>query len=103
VDIGAVELSTSSISGHFYNDLNANGRADSGEAGLAYWQAYVDKNNNGICDTPASRPPSLTNRGITPSTASPVARTSCAKVRQDGWRRTQPAGIYPLGYYTPLP
>ena len=38
------------ISGTVYNDLNANGVRDVGEAGLANFTVYDDANNNGVLD-----------------------------------------------------
>ncbi len=39
-----------SISGAKFNDLNANGVRDSGEAGLLGWTIFLDTNNNGVLD-----------------------------------------------------
>jgi hypothetical protein len=42
---------TSEIRGKVFNDVNANGRLDSTESGLARWQVFLDANNNGRLDT----------------------------------------------------
>jgi protocatechuate 3,4-dioxygenase beta subunit len=39
-----------SISGAKFNDLNANGVRDTGEAGLSGWTIFLDTNNNGVLD-----------------------------------------------------
>jgi len=40
-----------SISGAKFNDLNANGVRDTGEAGLSGWTIFLDTNNNGVLDS----------------------------------------------------
>lgn len=40
-----------SISGAKFNDLNANGIRDTGEAGLSGWTIFLDTNNNGVLDS----------------------------------------------------
>src|SRR5437588_13007830 len=47
------------ISGLVYNDINANGRADSGDKLESSWVVYLDKNRNGIMD--AGEPSRTTN------------------------------------------
>ncbi len=39
-----------SISGTVFNDANADGFHDPGEAGLSAWTVYIDSNNNGKLD-----------------------------------------------------
>ncbi|HEX5242432.1 MAG TPA: delta-60 repeat domain-containing protein, partial [Tepidisphaeraceae bacterium] len=39
-----------SVSGFIYNDANGNGKRDTGETPLRYWQAFVDLNGNGVFD-----------------------------------------------------
>ncbi len=51
VDVGAVEVQPSgSVSGTVFADANANGKPDSGEAGLAGVTVYDDANNDGKLD-----------------------------------------------------
>jgi uncharacterized delta-60 repeat protein len=90
---------TASITGRIYNDLNADASHEVGEPGLAYWAAYVDLNDSGIYQ--AGDPIGFADRngnyqitGLSPGTD--IVR----EVRLNGWRRTQPAGLYPLGFYT---
>ena len=49
------------IQGTKFNDLNANGIRDAGEAGLPNVQIFIDTNNNGTAD--AGEPSTLTNAG----------------------------------------
>ncbi len=42
---------TGTISGTVFNDVNADGKIDNGEAGMGLWRVYIDTNNNGILDT----------------------------------------------------
>jgi subtilisin-like proprotein convertase family protein len=39
------------FAGNVFNDLNANGAKDAGEAGLANWRVFVDTNANGTYDS----------------------------------------------------
>jgi uncharacterized protein (DUF2141 family) len=89
---------SASVSGRFFNDLNGNRKQDPGEPGLAYWQAFADINNNGVFDAGepsgfADGPGNYSIHGLKPGTY--IIR----EVRQDGWTRTTPAGVWPLGYY----
>lgn len=43
-------LLSATISGVVYNDANHNGQQDSGEAGLDYWEVFLDDNRDGIRD-----------------------------------------------------
>src|SRR5205814_1588184 len=36
------------VLGRVFNDINGNGKQDSGEAGLSGWRVFVDANNDGI-------------------------------------------------------
>jgi hypothetical protein len=51
VDIGAVEYGTASIAGTVFNDINANGHKDAGEAGLSGMKLFLDLNQNGLPDS----------------------------------------------------
>lgn len=100
VDIGADEFSTITVTGSVYNDRNGDGTRQSGEPGLANWQVYVDVGNVGYYVN--GDPLATTSAGGTYSLTFPVTSTSnliVREVRQNNWRRTQPAGLYPLGYY----
>lgn len=44
-------FSTSSITGTVFNDMNANGVKDAGDAGLTPRTVYLDGNSNGVLDT----------------------------------------------------
>src|SRR5262249_44126507 len=49
----------SSIQGTIYNDANANGVKDVGEAGVAGWTVFLDLNRNGALDS--SEPTAVTD------------------------------------------
>lgn len=101
VDIGAVEFSQVTITGKVYNDLNSNGSLQSNEPGLAGWQVYVDLNDLGYYVT--GDPTATTNAaGSYTLNYSPITTSQIIvrEVKQNNWRRTQPAGLYPLGFYT---
>jgi hypothetical protein len=90
--------STASISGTVYDDANLDGSRETGEAGLAGWQVYADLGDLGyyvpgdpVAYTNASG--QYTISGLTPG--SYLIREG----HNNGWLRTQPAGLYPLGYY----
>jgi Ca2+-binding RTX toxin-like protein len=81
-----------SISGVVFNDLNGDGRMETGEPGIAGFVVYLDKNNNGVPD--AGEPQATTNSGgaftftglaagtygIGPITPAYVPTTAMAKV-----------------------
>lgn len=80
---------TSVVTGAVFNDLNGNGRRDTGEPGLAGWTIFIDKNNNGQLD--AGEKQRVTNSagnyrfaGLTPGTY------RFRIVQQTGWIRTVP-------------
>lgn len=88
----------SAITGHFYNDLNGNGKRDANEPALRYWAAYADANNDGIWEQ--GEPIAYADYngyykldGLAPGT------TIIREIRLNGYARTQPAGLYPLGFY----
>jgi len=77
------------IRGSKFSDLDANGKWDDGEPGLAGWTIYADENGNGLWDL--DEPYNITNaqgdyvlRNLDPGTY--VVR----EVAQDGWRQTYP-------------
>lgn len=101
VDIGAVEAAYVTVTGYVYNDLNGDGTRQSNETALSGWQVYQDVHNSGIY---AAGDPSATTDSsgkytlivpYVPNMTSIVIR----ETRQNNWRRTQPAGAYPLGFY----
>ncbi|HEX4797524.1 MAG TPA: SdrD B-like domain-containing protein [Humisphaera sp.] len=86
------------VEGFAYNDANSNGKRDTGEAPLRYWQVYADTNHDGVFEY--GEPTTYTDyngyyklKGLTPGSQ------RIYEVRQNGWRRTQPSGDWPLGYY----
>jgi large repetitive protein len=58
-DVLAFGMSTGtvggSITGIAYNDSNRNARQDGGELGLAGWQVFIDRNNNGVLELGEAR------------------------------------------------
>lgn len=82
---------TPKITGKVFNDLNANGRQDSGEPNLSNWQVYIDKDNNGRLNS-GDLSVRTNNRGeyrfINPGNTSHRVRVQV----QDGFRRTAPSG-----------
>jgi hypothetical protein len=90
------------IKGTIYNDLNKNGLRDVAEGGLAGWQAYVDLTNAGIyvAGDPIATTDAKGNYTLLITPSSGAKSLIIREVRQTGWQRTQPAGVYPLGFYT---
>jgi hypothetical protein len=90
---------SAAISGHFFNDLNGNGKRESNDPALRYWAAYADSNNDGIWEE--GEPIAYADYngyfkldGLAPGTY--IIR----EVRLAGWTRTTPAGVWPAGAYT---
>jgi serine-aspartate repeat-containing protein C/D/E len=101
VDIGADEYISLTLTGSVFNDKNGDGIGQSTDPGLANWQVFIDLNNNGfiVAGDPVATTNSAGNYTLTylpTSTKNLIIR----EVRQNNWRRTKPAGIYPLGFYT---
>jgi uncharacterized delta-60 repeat protein len=95
---GADSPATASISGRFFADVNGDGIRQSGDGILAGWRAFVDSNNNGYYDVGELTSISNANgtyvlSGLAPGTY------RIREFRQEGWTRTKPAGVYPLGFY----
>jgi serine-aspartate repeat-containing protein C/D/E len=87
VNIGNFQVG--SISGTKYNDLNANGRPDTGEFPLPNWQLYLDLNNNNRLDT--NEPSSITNgQGNYTFANLPVGTYQVREVQQPNFRQTTP-------------
>lgn len=104
VDIGADEAITVTLTGSVFNDGNGDGIRQNTDPGLAALQVYIDLNNVGvfvagdpIATTDASGNYTLTYQPAT--TKSLIIR----EIRPGALRRTKPAGIYPLGFYTVNP
>ena len=105
VDIGADEYSVVTITGSVFNDLTGDGVRQSSDPGLANWQVFVDLTNVGyyVSGDPIATTNSSGNYSL-PVTLQPGAGPLIIReVRQNNWRRTDPAGIYPLGYYSLTP
>jgi uncharacterized delta-60 repeat protein len=89
---------TASIAGRFWNDSNGDGVKQSTEGVLVGWRAFVDSNNNGFYDVGEISAVSNSS-GFYSLTGLAPGTYRIREVRQDGWTRTKPAGVYPLGYY----
>lgn len=89
---------TASIAGTVYNDLNGSGTRNTGEGGLAGWQVFVDSNHDGFY-TPGEVVATTDSSGNYKITGLLPGTYRVREVRKEGWNRTQPAGIYPLGFY----
>ena len=102
VDIGADEYNAITITGYVFNDVNGDGLRQSGEPGLAGVQVFVDVGDTGTYQS--GDPVATTNSAGTYSLVySPPAGTTSLIVRENrpsAYRRTEPAGVYPLGFYT---
>jgi len=51
VQFSQTKIPLGTVSGAVFNDVNGNGKKDTGDAGLAGWRVYVDANNNGMYDS----------------------------------------------------
>jgi Concanavalin A-like lectin/glucanases superfamily len=90
VDIGAVEVPQTLISGTVFFDANKNGTKETSEAGLAGWKVYDDANNNGKFDS--TEPFTFTNS--TGAYALALSGTGTANIRQvlpANWSQTAPS------------
>jgi len=92
IDIGNVNIGNfqvGSISGTKYNDLNANGRPDPGEAPIPNWQIYLDLNNNSQAEF--NEPSTLTNpQGNYIFANLPPGTYQVREVQQPNFRQTTP-------------
>ncbi|MDB5356207.1 MAG: Cna domain protein [Phycisphaerales bacterium] len=87
------------ISGHFFNDLNGNGKRETNEPALRYWAAYADLNNDGIWEQ--GEPIAYADyNGYFKIDGLAAGKYAIREIRQAGWTRTTPAGIWPAGAYT---
>jgi len=92
VDFGNFKLIK--ISGQKYNDLDADGVKDSGEAGLAGWTIYLDANKNGVLDAGEKSTTTDANGNYSFENLGPGTYT-VREVQQTGWEQTSanPADI----------
>jgi uncharacterized delta-60 repeat protein len=93
-----VPAGSGSVSGRFFNDRNGSGTQNTGEPGLAYWQAYADVNHNGVYDT--GEPSGIADvagnfaiNGLAPGSY------TIGEVPQDGWTPTASAGQSSTGFF----
>jgi hypothetical protein len=78
------------ISGSVFNDLDGDGKKDSGEAGLAGWKVFLDADNNGVLDSGGKN--LLTDSGGNWKFDNLAAGTYHVRVvQQSGWTRTTPS------------
>ena len=83
------------VSGTVFLDKNANGKQDTGEAGLGGWTIYDDANNNGKLD--AGERSTLTNSSGVYSLALPAGTQTVRIVQKSGYKLTSPTGgFYPI-------
>ena len=102
---GSAKVWATEITGIVYNDLNKDGVHNTFEGGLAGWQVYVDLTNAGIyvAGDPVATTDSKGNYVLLVNPPAGAKSLIIREVRQTGWQRTQPAGAYPLGFYTITP
>ena len=77
------------ISGTVFNDLNANGKKDSGEAGLSVWRVFIDSDNDGTWDS-TEKSVQTDGSGNFSFTTLPAGTYRLRVVQQSGWKRTTP-------------
>jgi LPXTG-motif cell wall-anchored protein len=86
---GVRPLTTGSVYGLKFNDVNNNGTQDIGEPGMAGWKIFVDYNDNGDWDE--GEPYAVTSSDGTYVIAGVTAGTFKVKeVQQNGWAQTKP-------------
>ena len=88
IDFG--NRASAGIQGTVWQDSDADGVKDSGEAGLANWRVYVDGNQNGQWDT-GEPSQTTTASGDYTFAGLPPGVYRVAEVVQTGWRQTAPA------------
>lgn len=94
-----VVSNTGAVSGHFFNDINADKKQEKNEPPLRYWQAYADTNNNGVFDVGEPTAYADINGNYTIHNLA-AGRYRIREVRQNGWNRTTPPGEWPTGGVT---
>ena len=82
------------ISGTVFNDLNANGLKDGGEAGQSGWTVYLDADGNGQLGTGETSAVTAANGSYSFDGLAPGTYT-VAEVQQLGWQQTSPVGSVP--------
>lgn len=82
------------VSGTVFDDVNANGGIDLGEAGLAGWRVFADLNDNGLLDGGEPMATSATSGAYSlPVVASTGSVTTKVRVQAaTGWTATSPSG-----------
>jgi hypothetical protein len=79
------------ISGNFFEDLNGNGKRDSGETGLGGWVVYVDRNGNGVLDSGEPSTTSLgSGSGSWELTGLAAGTNTIRFIHKTGWHTTTP-------------
>lgn len=88
------QTSTATIKGTVFNDLNANGAQNGGEAGFNGWRVFIDADNDGKFDT--NELSALTNAtGVFSLTGIATAGTYKVRVvKASGYVQTAPANNY---------
>lgn len=87
-------ITTGSVSGTLFDDLNVNGVYDASDKGLPAWSVFVDLNNNGAFD--ADEPASVTDNDGDFSIADvPSGAHRIYEISQPGYRPVT-GGIFPL-------
>lgn len=75
------------LAGRVWDDSNANGVQDAGEAGLAGWAVFLDQSGNGSLDS--GEPSTITDAGGEYQFAGLTAGTyTVVQVMPDGWKQT---------------
>ncbi|MCW2276516.1 Ca2+-binding RTX toxin-like protein/subtilisin family serine protease [Rhodoblastus acidophilus] len=90
IDDIVVNLANSSVAGAIYNDLNANGVRDSGEAGLAGRVVFNDINNNGVRDAGEQYATTNASGNYTLTVAGAVSDVNLVQQQPAWWRSTSP-------------
>src|SRR2546428_788876 len=94
IDFGNTRLGR--ISGTKFNDENANGVRDPGEAGLQGWTIFLDGNGNGQLDFREPSDVTAADGSYAFNVAASGTPYMVREVEQTGWRQTLPVG----GVYT---
>jgi len=84
---GVLGSSVGSISGMKFNDLNGNGKLDSGESGLSSWTIFLDTNSNGLLDNGEASTVTGSNGSYSFANLDEGDYRVC-EVQQTGWTQT---------------
>jgi hypothetical protein len=79
------------IAGRVYNDANANGAADAGDAGVSGWGVYLDLNRNGQYDSATDTLTTTDGSGNYVFKYLPAGDYVVRQVERLGWLATAPA------------